>query len=126
MAPAVALADGMIHESVGTIEELVPRAKAWILENKDNADAAVQPWDRKGHRIPGGDANSPKLAQLLMMSPAMLRRCANLVAGRIPLEASGNITLDNISEVAATGVDFISMGAVTHSAKALDLSLRFL
>lgn len=69
-----ALAQGMIHETVDKVEELVPRAKAWILENADNADAAVQSWDRKGHRIPGGNAASPKLAQLIMGAPAMLRQ----------------------------------------------------
>jgi nicotinate-nucleotide pyrophosphorylase (carboxylating) len=40
------------------------------------------------------------------------------------VEASGNMTLDRVPEVAATGVDFISVGALTHSAPALDLSLR--
>ena len=74
VVPAKALAEGMIHETVQDLEELVPRAKAWILENKDNEEAAVQPWDRKGHRIPGGNASSPKLAQLIMGAPAMLRQ----------------------------------------------------
>ena len=45
-------------------------------------------------------------------------------AGRSKLEASGGITLDNVREIAETGVDFISVGALTHSAPALDLSLR--
>ena len=74
VAPAKALPEGMIHATVDTLEELVPAAKAWILENRDNEDAAVQPWDRKGHRIPGGNASSPKLAQLIMGAPAMLRQ----------------------------------------------------
>ena len=64
----------MIHELVEAVEELVPRAKAWILENKDNEEASIQPWDRKGFKIPGGNASSPKLAQLLMAAPAMLSR----------------------------------------------------
>jgi len=72
VVPAKALAEGMIHETVENIADLVPRAKAWILENKDNEEAAVQPWDRKGHRIPGGSANSPKLAQVIMGAPIML------------------------------------------------------
>jgi nicotinate-nucleotide pyrophosphorylase (carboxylating) len=46
------------------------------------------------------------------------------VAGRAELEASGGITLDNVRAVAETGVDFISVGALTHSAPALDLSLQ--
>jgi len=74
VAPAKALAEGMIHASVASIEELVPQAKAWILGNKGNEEASVQPWDRKGHRIPGGSATSPQLAQLIMGAPAMLRQ----------------------------------------------------
>ena len=46
------------------------------------------------------------------------------VAGRIPLEASGKITLERVREVAATGVDLISVGALTHSAEAADISLN--
>ena len=44
--------------------------------------------------------------------------------GRALLEASGNVTLDNIREVAETGVDIISLGALTHSVKAFDISMR--
>lgn len=58
------------------------------------------------------------------MAPATLREAVTLVAGKVELEASGGITLDRIAEVASTGVDFISVGALTHSAKALDLSLE--
>lgn len=74
VAPAKALSEGMIHATVSSIDELVPNAKAWILENRGVEDSAVQPWDRKGHRIPGGDASSPKLAQFIMGAPAMLRQ----------------------------------------------------
>ena len=72
IAPVKALDEGMIDELVASVDELVPRAKAWILENKGNEAAAVQPWDTKGYRIPGGDARSPKLAQTIMAAPAML------------------------------------------------------
>jgi nicotinate-nucleotide pyrophosphorylase (carboxylating) len=57
------------------------------------------------------------------MSPDELRRAAELVDGRAELEASGGITLDNVRAVAETGVGFISIGALTHSAPALDMSL---
>ncbi len=72
VTPEKALKAGMIDETVETLEELLPRAKAYILEQKGNEDAAIQPWDKKGFRIPGGNANSPKLAQVLMGAPAML------------------------------------------------------
>ncbi|MCE9520352.1 MAG: carboxylating nicotinate-nucleotide diphosphorylase [Verrucomicrobia bacterium] len=58
------------------------------------------------------------------MPPAKLREAVTLVHGRIFLEASGGITLETINEVASTGVDAISCGALTHSARALDLSLE--
>ncbi|HYH58483.1 MAG TPA: carboxylating nicotinate-nucleotide diphosphorylase [Thermoleophilaceae bacterium] len=59
------------------------------------------------------------------MPPAELVECVARSGGRATLEASGGITLDNVREVAETGVDFISIGALTHSAPALDLSLLF-
>ena len=52
------------------------------------------------------------------------RRAVELVDGRIPLEASGNMTLARVRAVAETGVDFISVGALTHSAPVLDVSMR--
>jgi nicotinate-nucleotide pyrophosphorylase (carboxylating) len=59
------------------------------------------------------------------MSPAEMREAVHLAAGRVPLEASGNVSLDNVADVAATGVDYISIGMLTHSVKALDISLLF-
>jgi nicotinate-nucleotide pyrophosphorylase (carboxylating) len=57
------------------------------------------------------------------MDPELLRRAVALAGGRAELEASGGITLENVRAVAQTGVDFISVGALTHSAPALDVSL---
>jgi nicotinate-nucleotide pyrophosphorylase (carboxylating) len=57
------------------------------------------------------------------MTLEQMRAAARTAAGRIPLEASGNVTLDTVGAIAATGVDFISSGALTHSVKALDISL---
>jgi nicotinate-nucleotide pyrophosphorylase (carboxylating) len=59
------------------------------------------------------------------LPPARLREAAALVAGRALLEASGGVTLATVREVAETGVDFISVGALTHSAPAADLGLDF-
>jgi nicotinate-nucleotide pyrophosphorylase (carboxylating) len=52
-----------------------------------------------------------------------MEQAVNLVDGRIPLEASGGITLETIRAVALTGVDYISVGDITHSVKALDISM---
>ncbi len=57
------------------------------------------------------------------MSLDQLRAAVARVAGRASLEASGGVTLDTVRDIAATGVDFVSVGALTHSAPALDLSL---
>lgn len=58
------------------------------------------------------------------MSAPMIRECVELVNGKVPLEASGGIVLGNVAEIAATGVDFISTGAVTHSAPSIDISMK--
>jgi len=57
------------------------------------------------------------------MTPEMMRRAVELTNGRAKLEASGNVTLDNVRQVAESGVDYISIGALTHSAKVFDVSL---
>ncbi len=67
-------------------------------------------------------AGAPRIL-LDNMNPAQLRAAVAQVGGRAELEASGGFTLQTLREVASTGVDFISVGALTHSAPALDLSL---
>jgi nicotinate-nucleotide pyrophosphorylase (carboxylating) len=78
-------------------EALEAGADRLLLDNMDSADLRAAVAARDGH----AGRNRPRPA----------------------LEASGGITLDNVAEVAATGVDFISVGALTHSAPALDLSM---
>ncbi len=60
------------------------------------------------------------------MPPETMRRAVRITAGRASLEASGGITRDRVREIAETGVDFISSGALTHSVRSLDLGLDFL
>jgi nicotinate-nucleotide pyrophosphorylase (carboxylating) len=60
------------------------------------------------------------------MSPQMMRQAVELNAGRAKLEASGNVTLANVRQVAETGVDYISIGALTHSAKVFDVSFLYI
>lgn len=59
------------------------------------------------------------------MSVAMMKEAVQIAGGRALLEASGNVTLQNVRSIAETGVDVISVGSITHSVKALDISLRF-
>ena len=70
-------------------------------------------------------AGRPEWILLDNMTPGAIRRCVKLCAGRSRLEASGGITSANVAAVAATGVDAISLGCLTHSAPAADLSLEF-
>ncbi|MFZ0455678.1 MAG: carboxylating nicotinate-nucleotide diphosphorylase [Ignavibacteriaceae bacterium] len=57
-------------------------------------------------------------------NPAEMKKAVELINGNAEIEASGNITLDTVKEIAETGVDYISVGAITHSVKALDISLE--
>lgn len=59
------------------------------------------------------------------MSCADMKKAVELIAGRAKVEASGNMGVRDVSEVAATGVDLISVGALTHSVTALDISMQF-
>ena len=54
----------------------------------------------------------------------MMREAVQIIDGRAKTEASGGITLETIAEVAKTGVDIISLGALTHSVKAFDISMK--
>jgi len=60
------------------------------------------------------------------MNLAQLKNAVHMVQGRVLLEASGGVNLDTVGAIAATGVDIISVGALTHSAKAVDISLELL
>jgi nicotinate-nucleotide pyrophosphorylase (carboxylating) len=70
------------------------------------------------------DAGGIDRIMLDNMKPAQLREAVALIAGRVPTEASGGITEQTLAEVGATGVDYISVGALTHSAPIIDLSLK--
>jgi nicotinate-nucleotide pyrophosphorylase (carboxylating) len=69
-------------------------------------------------------AMEPDFILLDNMTPDALRASVERVAGAVPLEASGGVTLDSVRTVAECGVDRISVGALTHSARALDISMR--
>lgn len=59
------------------------------------------------------------------MPPEIMTEAVALIAGKAVTEASGNVTLETIQKVAATGVDIISVGALTHSVMAMDISMKF-
>ncbi|MBK8901440.1 MAG: enoyl-CoA hydratase/isomerase family protein [Anaerolineaceae bacterium] len=68
--PVAAKAAGLVDELAEDLADLQTKARAWIAANPK----AAQPWDKPGFRIPGGDPRSPKVAQLLAVAPAMLRK----------------------------------------------------
>jgi nicotinate-nucleotide pyrophosphorylase (carboxylating) len=97
------------------------------------AVARVRAGDRRGRPIEVEVKTLAELQEALEMevdrimldnmSLAEMYQAVRLTNGRVPLEASGNITLENVVAVAATGVNYISVGALTHSVRALDISL---
>jgi len=119
------LDDGILikdnHVAVcGGVAEAVRRAKA--------ADGGLQVQvevDRIDQIEPALSAGADRLL-LDNMDPSMLRQAIALVAGRVPLEASGGVTLDTIRFIAETGIDFISVGRITQSAPAADIGLDYL
>ncbi len=84
MKPAQAKDKGLVDEIVATQDELISAAKAWIDANAGNEEAATQPWDRKGYRMPGGTPSSPKLAQFLPAFPSNLRKQIKGAAYKAP------------------------------------------
>ena len=75
-----------------------------------------------------GEALAIHFERILLdnMTPEMMAEAVKMTGGRARLEASGNVTLENVRRIAETGVDFISIGALTHSAKVFDLSFDYL
>jgi nicotinate-nucleotide pyrophosphorylase (carboxylating) len=59
------------------------------------------------------------------MPPEMLREAVTIIDGRAQTEASGGVTLSTVHEIASTGVNFVSVGAITHSVRAIDIGLDF-
>lgn len=105
--------------AAGGIAQAVARAREAAPVLADTLEVEV----RDSEEIEQALAAGARRLLLDNMSVDELRAAVAQVAGRAKLEASGNITLDNARERALTGVDFISMGALTHSAPALDLSM---
>ncbi len=68
---------------------------------------------------------SADIVMLDNMPPEMLKTAVNMIGGRLLTEASGGVTLDTVGAIAASGVDLISVGGLTHSARCLDIGLDF-
>lgn len=104
----------------GGIEEAVRRAKA----ARSGLPIEVEARTMNDVRV----ALSLGVERILLdnMSVEMMAEAVRLTNGRAKLEASGNVTLETVRRIAETGVDFISVGALTHSAKVFDVSFDYL
>jgi nicotinate-nucleotide pyrophosphorylase (carboxylating) len=103
----------------GGIRPAVEAAKA-ALGHMVKVEVEVDRIDQLGEALSAG-ADAILLDN---MTPALLVQAVALTGGRAKLEASGGVTLDNVGAIAETGVDFVSIGALTHSARALDVSME--
>lgn len=115
------LDDGVLikdnHVAVaGSVYEAVRRAKA---KHVDNIEVECDTLNEVAEALQAG-ANSILLDN---MDTETCAKAVELVAGRVPTEASGNINLNTIREIAETGVNFISVGRLTHSARAMNIGL---
>lgn len=118
------LDDGLLikdnHVAVnGSVEAAVARARAYGSKLPVQVEV-----DRIEQIEPALAAGADRLL-LDNMPPPVLREAVALVAGRVPLEASGGVRLDTIRAIAETGVTYVSVGRITQSAPAVDIGLDF-
>jgi nicotinate-nucleotide pyrophosphorylase (carboxylating) len=106
------IASGSIAAAVGQSRQQFPDKMVEV--EVENLAELQQALEAGAHRV-----------LLDNMSVDDMRAAVQLSAGRVELEASGNITLERIRDIAATGVDFISIGGLTKNVTAVDLSMRF-
>jgi len=120
LSEMILIKDNHLH-LVGSIKESIKRArKSAGDEIKIEVETTCLEEVKQALRY-GAD-----IIMLDNMTPQEIRKSVQAVKGKVPLEVSGNINLDNLSEVAGLGVDFISLGSLTHSYRSLDISLDFL
>lgn len=105
--------------AAGGIAQAIAKARQ-IAPNKP-VEVEVETWDELNQALEA----QADIVMLDNFSQQQMIDAVKHVAGRCKLEASGNITLETLTEVAQTGVDYISMGVLTKDVKAIDLSMRF-
>jgi nicotinate-nucleotide pyrophosphorylase (carboxylating) len=118
------LADGVLIKDnhirvAGSVTEAVRRARAAVPPVlKIEVEATTL-----GEVVEALEAGADMIL-LDNMSPEEMRQSVDRIGGRVPTEASGGITLENLSRIADAGVTYASMGSLTHSVRALDISLK--
>lgn len=106
---------------VGSISEAVRRARDSVGQTV-KIEVETTTLDEVKEAVRSG----ADMIMLDNMTPERMREVVEWVDGRTPLEASGNVKLSTIKEIASSGVDYISVGSLTHSYQALDISMEFL
>lgn len=112
-------------DAAGGISNALVRAKEFL--HKNNLPLKIEIETRNLEEV--SEALSSGIADRIMLdnfAPELLKTAVKLINKQAETEASGGITLENIAAYAATGVDYISVGALTHSVKSLDLSLKII
>lgn len=107
----------------GGIVPAIQKAKQYLIEN--DLDLGIEVETRNLEEVK--QALSVLPIQRIMLdnfNPDLVKEAVELINGRCETEASGGITLDNLEDYAAAGVDFISLGMLTHSVKSLDISFK--
>lgn len=120
LSDAILIKDNHIA-AAGGIRNVLEAAKAQV-SHMMAVEIEVDTLDQLDEVLSVGGAS---VVLLDNMDNAQLRQAVEMVDGRIKTEASGNVTLERIAEISATGVDYISSGALTHSARTVDLGLDF-
>lgn len=118
------LADGVLIKenhitAAGSLSEAVRRARLGI-DHLKKIEVEVTTLDELAQALKAG----ADVVLLDNMATNDIRRAVAMVDGKVPLEVSGGVTLKNVRELASTGVDYISVGALTHSPKAMDISFE--
>jgi nicotinate-nucleotide pyrophosphorylase (carboxylating) len=109
-------------DACGGIVPAIKQARKYLSENK--LDLKIEVETRNLDEVRQAVECTPDIIMFDNMSAPLMRQAVLLVAGKCQTEASGGITESNIRQVAETGVDFISIGALTHSVRSLDMSLK--
>jgi nicotinate-nucleotide pyrophosphorylase (carboxylating) len=120
LASSVLIKDNHLVAVEGDIARAVRRARELA-----GPDTTVEVECDRIEQVQAAADAGADLILLDNMAPDRMAECAALVRGRARLEASGGITLDTVRAIAASGVDFVSVGALTHSAPAMNLALDF-
>jgi nicotinate-nucleotide pyrophosphorylase (carboxylating) len=109
----------------GGLERAIERAYAYVQEKKPGLKIEVETRNlEEVKRVI--DIGQGKVFRIMLdnFSPAQVSEALGLIGGRFETEASGGINLDNLEAYAKTGVDFVSVGALVHQSRSLDLSLK--